>query len=1204
MKITTPQRLDILKLPLSGERLIEASAGTGKTWTISMLYLRLLLGLGGRHAYCRPLGVTEILVVTFTEIATKELRDRIRHKIHELRIACLRDASDCPVYQGLLSEIVDKRKAAAHLLVAERCMDEAAIYTIHGFCHRVLTDNAFESGNLFKQTLVTDEWPLYHQACADFWRRHCHPLPLSVARAVSNEWSGPEALLQDIFPWLTGDVPVFIPMPGDDETLVSRHSNIVDCIDNLKVQWRDAAGELAVLIAQSGVDKRTYSTRYLPAWLDSITLWASQETHDYQLPQALKRFRQSVLWEKSSQGTAPQHRVFVAIDHLFAQRLTLRDLVMVRAVNEVRISIQQEKRRRAEWGFDDLLSQLDMALQQEDNSLLPAIIRRRYPVLMIDEFQDTDARQYRIFHTIYASQQDCALLLIGDPKQAIYAFRGADIFTYIRARMQISAQAQYTLDTNWRSSPAMVSAVNRLFHQVDNPFLFSQIPFTDIIAAPQNTALQFHIDGRTQPALCFWLQSGESVSLHDYQQAMAHQCACQIRDWLTAGQQGRACLSDSKGTRPVQAADISILVRNRNEAGLIRHALKTLCIPSVYLSNRDSVFATEQAKDLLWLLQAILAPQQEPLLRRTLATPLFGLNASGLDAFNHDESVRDLRVEEFVELRTWWRERGILPMLRKFMARYSLAENLLASSGGERCLTDLMHLGELLQEAAAHLDSEHALIRWLARQIEQPDRQSTGQQLRLESDSHLVQVISIHKSKGMEYPLVWLPFIVSWREFQSKDCLWHCRESFQACLDIYGNDDASLLAQEERLAEDMRLFYVALTRSIYHCSLGIAPLSKRKQSASSDIHRSAAGWLIQRGRSGNADYLTAQLSTLQDEHIAVLPVMQPDAQAFVPQSSPERQLAAREFTRALQDSWRITSYSALSRHKQRRGLQEDELREMTESPLLLSASDDDNEKSYRQTQMPFTAIEYSVHSFPRGAAIGTFLHHLLESPDRHRLMDPYWLSELLVKQGLDQAWLPMMQQWLNCILHTPLNQAGVTLSELSPAHRQAELSFYLPIESQLKAPVLDKLISYYDPLSARCPSLDFHQVQGMLKGAIDLVFRWQDKFYLLDYKSNWLGENGDAYHRTALEEAMMAHRYDLQYQLYTLALHRYLRHRITDYDYQRHFGGVIYLFLRGIDERCPGQGIFFCLPHRQLVEGLDSLFSGKNWPLLVQEYAL
>ncbi|MEI7352883.1 PD-(D/E)XK nuclease family protein, partial [Pectobacterium parmentieri] len=236
--------------------------------------------------------------------------------------------------------------------------------------------------------------------------------------------------------------------------------------------------------------------------------------------------------------------------------------------------------------------------------------------------------------------------------------------------------------------------------------------------------------------------------------------------------------------------------------------------------------------------------------------------------------------------------------------------------------------------------------------------------------------------------------------------------------------------------------------------------------------------------------------------------------------------------------------------------------------------------------------QLTPHTFPRGASPGTFLHSLFETLDFTQPVDDDWLAEQLQLQGFEAHWHPVLKVWMDTLLTTPLDEQGITLSALENQDKQAELQFYIPIEAPMQAAQLDRLAKCYDPLSAQCPVLSFQQVKGMLKGFIDLVFRWEGRYYLLDYKSNWLGPDASAYTQTAMAQSMAEHRYDLQYQLYTLALHRYLRHRIADYDYERHFGGVFYLFLRGVEESHPGNGIFAFRPSAEFVFGLDALFKG------------
>lgn len=1192
-EVIQAQPLNPYTLPLYQRRLIEASAGTGKTYTIGLLYLRLLLGLGGESAFYRPLSVEEILVVTFTDAATDELRSRIRKNIHELRLACIRYdvESSADTYHELLKQIPNKALAAQWLLEAERQMDEAAIYTIHGFCQRMLANNAFESGVLFEQVLIQDEYELKKRVCADFWRRHCYPLSYDVAHAVSQIWSGPEQLLYEIQPYLQGEMPEIegVALDSENESVKERHQAVIEAINKVKARWNEHHHEIEAWITASGVDKRSYSSRFLPKWIEEITLWASTlETKSYQLPDCLVRFSQETLNEKTTKGIAPEHILFVEIEQLTKQSLTLRDVILVNAIPEIRQGIENEKMRRGEMGFDDLLTRLDSALKREGGEALAQAIRERYPVAMIDEFQDTDPQQYRIFDAIYGEYENSGLLFIGDPKQAIYAFRGADIFTYIQARKQTSHN--YTLNTNWRSAPGMVNAVNKIFMRSNAPFLFEHIPFIEVSSAEKNQDMAFIYHDKPISPFNFWLAEGESVSTGNYEQIMAAQCAAQIRDWLSAGDQQQAWLIEQGTKKTVTSADIMVLVRSRREAILIRDALNLLSIQSVFLSNRESVFETNEAKDLLWLLQAVVTPEKERVLRASLASRLFGFSAKQIDDLNRSEPRWNSYVEKFADYYALWQKRGVLPMLRKIMMDNQIAENLLASIDGERRLTDIMHLGELLQETSLQLDSEHALIRWLAQQISHPDAQSESQQMRLESDRNLVRICTIHKSKGLEYPIVCLPFACNYQE--QKGALYHDREKFYAKLDIFSRPESLRLADEERLAEDLRLLYVALTRSKFSCYVGVAPLVKgnKRKSGLTDLHKNALGYLLQQGEEGNSELLHQSIHALLDDNISVTTLDNISAHRYQPQLVTETKLEAAIFKRQIHDNWRITSYSGLTYQHSNRSYHFDlgDIEALVQS--IAPGLDTDAKGEKQQGEID----ENSIHHFPRGAVAGTFLHSLLEVLDFSQPIDEQWMQEQLTAQGFDEKWAPLLVTWMETLFHTPLNSQGLCLADIPKSQQLDELQFYLPIEKEISSAQLTQLISQFDPLSKRCPALQFQQVEGMLKGFIDLVFSWEGKYYVVDYKSNWLGESSEDYTQEAMMNAMMDHRYDLQYQLYTLALHRFLQQRIPDYDYKSHFGGIYYLFLRGIDKAHPGNGVYAYLPEEAFVLALDSLFAGKS----------
>ncbi|QXB56253.1 exodeoxyribonuclease V subunit beta [Aeromonas sp. FDAARGOS 1415] len=1189
--------LNTLRFPLHGERLIEASAGTGKTYTIAGLYLRLLLGhgplieegedAGQPSAHERPLSVTEILVVTFTEAATAELRGRIRGRIHEARLAFMRGQSGDALLAQLLAEVEDHELAARRLLAAERQMDEAAVFTIHGFCQRMLKQNAFESGALFETEFLTDDSQLRLQAVSDYWRAEFYPVDKTLASAVRALWPSPAALLREMNGWLDNSELEMRP-PAGDETLAARHQAAMARIEAVKAAWLAQVDEIR---RQTDGHISRYTGKNYEGWLAKIAAWAQDEASGYAIPKELERFGQTVLEENLKKGgVVPTLPLFSEIDALLASRPGIRDLILQRAAVVVRSRMQASKRQAHQLSFDDLLKDLDGALGSSLGERLCERIRATYRVAMIDEFQDTDPQQYRIFHRLYGGHKDTALLMIGDPKQAIYGFRGADIFTYIQARRNVSAH--YTLGRNWRSSGALVAAVNGLFERAKDPFIYeADIPFLPVAAQGKSKALR--LDGETAPVLHCWQLTGQpTFNRGDYQSKMARATAAEIHRLLTLAREGKALI----GSEPVKAGDIAVLVRTGAEGKLVQQELARLAIASVYLSNRESVLEQVEAREILLILHACQNPSEERSLRAALATGLFDLDAKALDELASDERVWESAVQEFMEYRKVWHKRGVLAMLRALLHRRNLAASLLASPYGERRLTNFLHLGELLQQVSSELDGEYALLRWLGEAVNRQSGQDAEQILRLESERKLVQIVTIHKSKGLEYPLVFLPFICSHRSADTP--LYHEADEAgnRTILDLTGAEESLAEADKERLAEDLRLLYVALTRGVYATWLGLAPVrSGNGKSEKTDLHQTAIGYLLQKGEEGDAATLATALSALAEDLPGVA-VGEPSLTRPAPLPAEEDQLGepqVRRFGGTLERDWWISSYSGLAAqgHGHSKGV------------LANPGFDDEvvTEAAALAAEEPVQVPQPSIFTFPKGARPGTLLHSLFETIDFQSAGgEPLaqHIATLLSQDGFDESWAQVLQQQVEAVLDTPLETGfgePLRLRDLAPERKQVELEFFLPM-GRVTAQALTALCQQHDPLSRGNKPLSFATVQGMLKGFIDLVFEWQGRWYLLDYKSNHLGMSPADYSRSALEQAMVEHRYDLQYQLYSLALHRLLALRLPGYDFDQHFGGVFYLFLRGM----PQGGIFHTRPSRELVLGLDRLFSEGATPALVQ----
>jgi exodeoxyribonuclease V beta subunit len=1209
--------LEPLSFPLQGRSLIEASAGTGKTWTIAALYLRLVLGHGGAAAFPRALTPPQILVVTFTEAATKELRDRIRARLAEAAAYFLEDPATAlalPTGQDLLHDLRASYPSAewpAHarvLRLAAEWMDEAAVSTIHGWCNRMLREHAFDSGSLFTQTLEADQADLIDEALRDYWRTFFYPLPEADARCVGDWWATPVELGKAVRKLLEHADRLEPALPPMEALQATREEN-AKTLAALKAPWPawadDLEKQLDAAVAAKRVDGRRIKGANYKGWLNLVRAWAKGADPHLPLTDAA--------WARLTvQGIAEGWKVPPPLVHdalhatpQLRERLAClpdaKEAVLRHATRWVAARLADEQERRARMGFNDLLTQLSAALHGPNGPRLAQIIRAQFPVALIDEFQDTDPVQYGIFNAIYGSSvpdDETALVLIGDPKQAIYAFRGADIQTYLQAKRD-TAGRHATLGTNFRSTQPMVAAVNRFFGQAEEreagqgAFLFrtaedNPLPFVQVEAAGRKQ--HWSVQGTPAPALtCWWLYAGATVRSGDYTRAMAAACATEVVRLLRLGQQGQAGFAEEgQPLRALKPGDIAVLVNNRNEARELRKQLKEAGVRSVYLSDSDNVYASAAAGELQRLLQACAEPDDDRLLRAALGCALLGLSWVALDRLNHDELHWEEQVLRFRGYRQQWRRQGVLPMVRRLLHEFGVPQRLVAAND-ERQLTDVLHLAELLQQASVLLEGEHALVRHLSEAREEYVIEADVRQVRLESDENLLKVVTVHKSKGLEYPLVFAPFVCNSRPAKLADLpvKWHDDDGH---LHVAAAGSNELLARvdDERLGEDLRKLYVALTRARFATWIGFAPLD--------NFGRTAAGYLL----TGGAPVPPGQLQALLLDRlgacdaIAVVPAPTPQGERYEADSAVAAQAPERPLPRHIKAPWWIASYSALR---------------VASDPLQARIPGTALEDTYLEAadEAPGDAGDVPtgrLHDFPRGAGPGSFLHGLLEWAGREGFRpDPAVLHAYIASQCQARNWpdwAAPLQQWLAGWLDAPLRLDAIVpgAAPMRPADLQAvqvEMEFWFSA-THVEAAALDALVTKHTLGGVQRPALMPKQLHGMLKGFMDLVFEHEGRYYVADYKSNHIADTDAGYTPDAMRAEILKHRYELQYALYLFALHRLLRTRIADYDYDTHIGGAVYIFLRG--HASVSQGLHLERPPRELVEGLDRLFSGADVEVL------
>ncbi|WP_418318174.1 exodeoxyribonuclease V subunit beta [Piscinibacter sakaiensis] len=1266
------------RLPLHGSRLIEASAGTGKTWTIAALYLRLVLGHGGDAAFARPLQPAEILVMTFTVAATRELSDRIRRRLVEAARAFRAEAAGD---DALLNELIaahqpgaERRHAAWRLEMAAQAMDDAAVHTIDAWCQRLLREHAFDSGSLFDEELSPDESVIRREAAHDYWRLQVYPLQGAALDAVLEVWPDASRLADEARQLVEQDWPADAGESSLGERverlLRQRNAELAE----LKQGWAERAQQMANWLerqlgsAACPFNKRMLGARNCQRWLDALADWAADPMlEDPALTDtARKRLTPAGIDEALKPGEAidlpPEFDAFDELMTALAARAPLAASLRPHAAASIAARIAELKQQAGRFGFADMLNRLDRALDPASNGdsahRLRDHIVERYPVAMIDEFQDTSPVQLRIFDRLYRiadNDRSTALLLIGDPKQSIYRFRGADIHSYLDARRKTEGR-HHLLTTNHRSSAPLVAAVNHLFSQAEarifpaprqeamqGAFIYgataepsrigaeappttrtlsAEMPVGGASAPISNPVPFVAVDARGRSeqlldstgsvaAMQLVLESGAGDAA-GIRRRFAQRCAERIATLLN---DQRAGFDDpEKGFVRLRPADIAVLVRTGREAQAVRRELQRRRVASVYLSDQDSVFASAEAADLLRWLRAVAQPLDTRLVRAALATRTIGLPVAELRRLAIDDEAFDERSEQIAGLHQVWQAQGVLTMLRRSLHLFELPSRWLAepaagdddsADDGERRLTNYLHLAELLQAASANLDGEQALIRWLAAQIDDAAAARDEEQIvRLESDADLVQVITVHKSKGLEYPLVFLPFASGFRPVEKGRGLLFVdlvdEASGERRIHLDPTAEQVEAADLDRQREDMRLLYVALTRARHALWVGLAAQASGKAGANS-WHRSAAGRLLGDGQPVDADVLPGQLAALlagrseielqivaSDEPVGCSLLVRRDTQP------PLRELP--DYAAQFERGWHIASFSAMVRDLPPAVTKLAADAQLHDDETAVAEAADAQQTGRDGAVLPATADLFADepwHQFPRGAVPGNFLHAQLEwlAGEGFDLSSNEPRQQLLrrcERQGWGQRGQAVLD-WLGVVVQTPLPVLGSSLDAITTL--LPEMEFWFGSDG-VAVERIDALCQTHLLQGRARPPLPRRELLGMLMGFADLVFEHDGRYWVLDYKSNRLGDGDAAYSPDALEAAMASHRYDVQAAIYLLALHRLLRRRLgSGYEPARQLGGAVYLFLRGING--PTRGCHVVEPAIEWLDRLDALLSAR-----------
>ncbi len=1163
-----------------GIHLVEASAGTGKTYAIGMLVLRCVAELA--------VPIDKILIVTFTKAATEELRSRIRARLVEARDLLLGDFDKAdPTLRAWEQTVLKREEALTRIQLALLDIDRASIFTIHSFCQRMLQEQALESGQLFDVELLADIDHIRHQVADDFWRSRVYnlaPLPCGI---LTNLFLSPENILASVV-GIKGDTTLLEPIPLRPEDAVDALEESFTAISSW---WQQHAEPLFGQFAENREFFNKALREHLDSWwqqLDDFFAGRSVKFPDG-LEYLTREGLMSVLNGKKLRGE-DKKRIFLANWILPQEQVEVLQEAMAQLVLAFRAAlahvlareVEQRLQQQGGMSFDDLILRLARALGEEGGGELLQILATRYNVALIDEFQDTDAEQWYIFSTLFGGGQHY-LYLIGDPKQAIYRFRGADINSYFEARE--AAHYYLTLEKNYRTHPHLVEEVNNLFLSRTRPFSFENMAYYPVVPAKTIE------DG--------WLQRGG--------QALANMAYCQLPEYgeeksgrwssgraaeyvlhFTVAEVSRLLdgrtpvhLTGKDLDRRITPKDIAILVRTNRQAQECLQILADGGIPAVMASKR-SVFHTDEAHEIYILLQALAAPGDTRLFKTAMTITWFGFSGNDLVAIWQDDSGFDGWHGRFLLYFQLWKEQGVLTMMDRLLVEEQVFITLAEERFAERRIANIHHLLELIQEVESSENfGPGQTLQWLHNMILETQGTENAE-LRLESDEDAVRVLTMHGAKGLEYPIVFCPFLW-YRSSRLK------REKFFiSCYDEgpvmdLGSERFEArrkLAMAEELAEDLRLLYVALTRAGQRCYVmwaDVKPFGLVDDSFSSAlgyllfpegkvVHDVQRQKLAERAQMTSVDHLY-----LTEQTCCVEKYRQEDGEF-------EELVCRQPSGRSLKTNWQMSSYSAMVALSEQR-----EYVEMGSRP----------KGSGVETSIP-------VSGLPSGANFGNLVHDCLEEVSFATLAAGKQFSELLGEKcsryGIE-AEHTKLEQLLANIVTTPLladngenmGAKGFCLADLCEEHCLKEMPFYYHLD-RMTTKEINRILANepaFSPLSQRV-------MQGYLNGFVDLVCEHDGKFYIIDYKTNYLGEHVHEYSTEILVQAMAEHNYGLQFWIYTLVLHRYLRNVLPGYSYEHHFGGVMYLFVRGMVPILQESGVFFTRPDRDLLEKLAVCLGGDD----------
>lgn len=1094
------EEFKVAEVELKGSNLIEASAGTGKTFSIAILVLRLIIE--------KKLDLREILMVTFTKAAVAELEGRIRKFIREAN-KYVKTGTKCDgVIKGIINKTVaekGKEDVLESLKKASMYLDETSIYTIHSFCQKTLTEFAFETDQLFGCDVMADDSSIVENAVNNFWRDNITTKELEELRILDKNGLNRLALADVVKNSLSGKKYIYDEEINIEESFKDynkANEAVEEMKDKFENQFKYSDERSLENINGNRYAIKTFSSVHNDVWgfYEALKDNASKKYVEKLFPDLLQRVLDISEKEEENQDIIKNIIYFI----------------YGTAIDTISEDIEHTKASKTVFTYDDLIQNLHKAATGEKADPLRKALQNKYKCVFIDEFQDTDKMQYELFHSLF--DKEAIIFYIGDPKQSIYSFRGADIDTYKKAAEHVDHG--FTMRRNFRSTKNLIAGLNQFFTSLDNPFGDDKIGY-EVIEAALNFP-EIHKYGEPEKAISV-IDCPKKTEIHEN---VARNILRLLRP-----EEGFT-IKD----KAIKASDIAVLVRTKNEAKEVKKELTKLNVPAVTLDD-TKVLESDEATTVYYILYAVQQINKSNI-SRALLNRLVGFSKEDLFSLNDEE---ELLV--FKDLMKAWEKNGVYACLSLFVKHYKVRSNILDGDieNGERSLTNLLQIIELLHKTEVeNTYSPEDLLGWMQRIFEGAEQDGDEYAQRIESDEDAVNIVTIHKSKGLAYKIVFAPYLNLKSDFGKRSMIEYKDKNGEYCFSHDINEEKEKLYKEQTEKENRRLIYVALTRAVHKCYIYNTP----KDGIAAFIKSCKA-----------SDFI--DVNTIQEIEVESLPRSKQNTKNNNEDKDNNKD-KTKKFNGSINGNWTVSSFSAISK-------------------IHATFKRDNSIKNKNYDEFAFSTM-------PKGSLAGLFLHEIFENA--------YFAGEdfqkLITKIGtayptiFDEQYIEdynsLVHHTLGAICPTP---ESFKLKEVEQAKIIPELEFFFDVKKistgQLKE------------ISDIVQIDDYRTIEGAMTGFVDLFFEHKGKYYILDWKSNFLGNSLDNYTHEKMDEAMRGNNYHLQHLIYTVAVKRYLESRLPNFDYERDFGGCLYIFLRGC-RKDKSSGMFYTKTPTDTIKALEALF--------------